>query len=66
MLVRDPVCESEVFSENTKYITEYNGQFYYFESRQCQAMFEQNPEGYATPIPDRVHDIHGDRIDGSE
>lgn len=66
MLTIDPVCNTEIQSDDTKYITHYKGRTYYFESRQCQEMFENDPDAYAEIIPERVYDDHGDRIDGSE
>jgi len=62
----DPVCHVEVATEDTKFIAEYRGRVYYFDTQRCLDAFESNPEAFAAPIPDRVYDEHGDRLDGSD
>lgn len=66
MIAVDPVCRVEVNTEDTKFISEYRGRTYYFDSPGCQQEFENDPEAYAEPILERVYDEHGDRLDGSE
>ena len=36
------------------------------EAAAAQQEFENEPEAYAEPIPDKVYDEYGDRLDGSE
>jgi YHS domain-containing protein len=66
MMTVDPVCGVEINKEDTRFIVEYRGRIYYFDSPNCQQEFENEPEAYAEPIPDRVYDEYGDRLDGSE
>lgn len=66
MVAVDPVCQVEVRTEDTKFISEYRGRTYYFDSPQCQAEFERDPEGFAPLILEPAYDEHGDRWDGSD
>lgn len=39
----DPVCKMEVKVDGAKYVSEYQGEKYYFCSPGCQKEFEANP-----------------------
>lgn len=45
----DPVCGKEVTPETAVDSVEYGAKTYYFDSAGCRAVFESNPEKYATP-----------------
>lgn len=66
MIVVDPVCGMELNQEDVRYVTEYRGQTYYFDSAECQQLFEEDPNAYAGGIPEKIYDLHGQRVDGSE
>jgi YHS domain-containing protein len=66
MKVVDPVCKMELEKENTKFMTEYMGQMYYFDSEACLLEFEDDPEEYAEVIAGRIYRQYGERLDGSE
>lgn len=66
MLTRDPVCNIEVYTEETKFISIYKGKTYYFESGACKARFDLDPEAYTVPMTEKVYDRVGDRFDGSD
>jgi len=66
MKVVDPVCKMELEKENTKFMTEYMGQMYYFDSEACLHEFEDDPEEYAEVIAGRIYRQYGERLDGSE
>jgi Cu+-exporting ATPase len=44
---KDPVCGMEVDPVETRYISDHQGQTYYFCSAVCKQRFDQNPERYA-------------------
>lgn len=66
MKVVDPVCRMEIDKESTKFVSEYMGQLYYFESEICQREFDEDPEAYAEVIAGKIYGEHGERLDGSE
>ncbi len=66
MQVVDPVCRVELASEDTKFISEYQGRTFYFDSEECLREFESNPEVFSGAIREKVYDEHMDRLDGSE
>jgi YHS domain-containing protein len=41
--IHDPVCGREV-ARDTVYTSVYNGEKYYFHSRECKARFDKDPE----------------------
>jgi len=40
----DPVCGAPVDPDKTQHRTEYQGRSYYFCSRQCKELFDQQPD----------------------
>jgi len=50
-LPRDPVCGLEVHPDDVDSWVEYGGTQYYFCCPECQRVFEENPEEYATRQP---------------
>jgi xanthine dehydrogenase accessory factor len=46
--VRDPVCGMTVEIAKAKYMSEYEGQLYYFCAAGCKTSFEKNPQKYLT------------------
>ncbi len=66
MKVVDPVCKMELEKESTKFVSEFMGQLYYFDSKTCQHEFDDDPEAYAEVIAGRMYGAHGERLDGSE
>jgi len=66
MMVTDPVCQMEMEKENVKFISEYRGQIYYFDSEHCKQVFDDSPDEYVGMIPEKVYGDHGVRFDGSE
>jgi YHS domain-containing protein len=46
----DPVCGMIVEVATARYITNHNGQTYYFCAKSCQHTFEAEPEKYASPV----------------
>ena len=44
---KDPVCGSPVDATLTQYVSEFEGQTYYFCSAACQERFDQDPVRYA-------------------
>jgi len=43
---RDPVCGMKVDRRTAKYKTEFEGETYYFCSRECMSTFKENPRMY--------------------
>jgi YHS domain-containing protein len=43
---RDPVCGMAVEIATARYLTEYQGETYYFCARSCQHAFEADPQKY--------------------
>lgn len=66
MKVLDMVCGMELEKENTKFVSEFMGQLYYFDSLACQREFDDDPEAYAAVTAGRMYGDHGERLDGSE
>lgn len=46
--VRDPVCGMTVEIARAKYMSEYEGQLYYFCAAGCKTSFDKNPRKYLT------------------
>lgn len=44
--IMDPVCGAEVTTAIAKYMWEYEGQKYYFDSKECMQAFEKNPSRF--------------------
>jgi xanthine dehydrogenase accessory factor len=44
----DPVCGMMVEIATARFLSEYNGEIYYFCARSCQKSFEAEPEKYLT------------------
>lgn len=44
--IMDPVCGAEVTTAIAKYTWEYEGQKYYFDSKECMQAFEKNPSRF--------------------
>ena len=42
----DPVCHMEVDTETAEWISDYNGQKYYFCAPGCKKAFDADPEKY--------------------
>jgi YHS domain-containing protein len=42
----DPVCAMEVDTETAQYVSEYQGETYYFCSPGCKRDFDSNPRQY--------------------
>lgn len=52
VLVRDPVCGTEVDAARTVELSVFRGEVYHFCCQGCHATFDQNPEKYAfKPMP---------------
>ena len=45
--VKDPVCSMMIDPQNAVATSEYQGQRYYFCSRDCKETFDESPEDYA-------------------
>lgn len=43
---KDPVCGMEVDPKKTEWKFVYKGKIYYFCSKMCKKMFEEDPEKY--------------------
>jgi voltage-gated potassium channel Kch len=48
--VLDPVCGTEVTPSTAKYSWEYEGQKYYFDSKECMEAFEKSPARFVEMI----------------
>lgn len=46
--VKDPVCGMMVDDKGAAATSEYNGQRYFFCSKDCKLEFDENPTDYAT------------------
>ena len=44
----DPVCQMEVEIATARWVSEHDGQKYYFCAPGCQKAFEANPAGFLT------------------
>jgi len=44
----DPVCGMSIASATARWISEYQGQKYYFCARGCKDTFDKNPAGFIT------------------
>lgn len=42
-MAKDIVCGNEVDMEKERYNSRYNGQEFWFDSRHCKDLFDQNP-----------------------
>ena len=49
----DPVCDMEVDTETAQFISEYQGETYYFCSPGCKRDFDSNPRQYLSGEEDR-------------
>jgi len=47
-IAKDPVCGMDVDVHTAKYLTDYEGQTYYFCAAGCLRAFEADPEGFLT------------------
>jgi xanthine dehydrogenase accessory factor len=47
----DPICDMSVDIATAKYMSEYEGQFYYFCGAGCKAAFDKEPRQYLTLYP---------------
>jgi len=45
----DPVCGMEVDESTAKYVSEHNGEMYYFCAPGCKHTFEDDPESFVGP-----------------
>ena len=45
----DPVCGMSVDPDTTTWMTEYEGETYYFCGKGCKLEFQDNPEQYLSP-----------------
>jgi Cu+-exporting ATPase len=52
-MVKDPVCGMEIKKEEAVGISNYQGETYYFCSKNCQEKFDRNPEKYVKPETDQ-------------
>lgn len=66
MMVTDPVCLMEINKDEVKFVSEYRGQTYYFDSERCKQEFDDSPDEFVGTIPEKVYGDHGERFDGSE
>ena len=54
--VKDPVCGMEFDSSQAEAQTTYEGQAYFFCSKDCRRTFEQNPKEYTSNASDPGRD----------
>ena len=45
-MAKDPVCNMDVDELTAKYVSEYNGNKYFFCAPGCKAMFDRDPEKF--------------------
>jgi len=45
----DPICGMEVEESTAKYVSEYNGETFYFCAPGCKHVFDKEPESYTGP-----------------
>lgn len=48
--ILDPVCGAEVTTATAKFTWEYEGQKYYFDSKECMEAFEKNPSRFVEMV----------------
>lgn len=61
----DPVCGMTVGIASAKYMSEYNGELYYFCAAGCKASFDKNPAQYldAPPSGEAIDPVCGMTVD---
>lgn len=58
--VTDPVCGRDVDPDDAEFVSEYDGDTYYFCSEECQDEFDSDPARYAARSPLSEAGVGGD------